>query len=743
MAKDNIAKLVSKSLELGGRTLTIEVGRVAQQANAAVLARYGDTIVLVTAVASKEAPDLDYFPLSVEYAEKLYAGGRIKGSRWVKREGRPSDDAILKARLIDRSIRPLFPKDFKRDVQIIATVLSVDGENDPDILSVIAASAAVHVSDIPWNGPIAALRVGCVHIQKEGEDQNRSGPCQCVVNPTTSEMLYSQMDLVVSATREKVVMIEAGMKESPEEEVLSAISFAQKEIKRIIAILEDLRNEVGKPKMSYAPNGLDTTLLARVDKDYGEEINDLVLKRISKEVEGEELGLLADSIVEAYGEEVDKKTILKVIDALVKKQVRANTLQRKTRPDGRKPEEIRKISGEVSVLPRTHGSAIFNRGETQALTITTLAAPSLEQLIESPEGEETKRYMHHYYMPPYSVGETGRFGWPSRREVGHGALAERALLPVIPEAAVFPYTIRVVSEIMSSNGSTSMASVCGSTMSLMDAGVPIKEPIAGIAMGLVAEGDEYIILSDILGMEDFTGDMDFKVAGSKNGITAIQLDVKISGLTLTIVSETFAQAKQGRQQILDSMLTVLAAHRPQLSRYAPKVKVIRVPTDKIGEIIGPGGKVIRNIIAQTQATVDIDDDGTVTISATDQSMVDQAIAWIEGLIREVQPGEEHEGVVKRILPFGAFVEILPGKEGLVHVSQMSTAYVTDPNDIVKIGQSVKVRVVEIDSQGRINLSMLFGEDAKKHEERPRGGYGAEPRGDRRPRRPYDRFRKRF
>lgn len=736
------SSVVTRSLDLGGRTLSLEIGRIAEQANAAVLGRYGDTMVMVTVVAAKERDDLDYFPLSVEYAEKLYAGGRIKGSRWVKREGRPSDDAILKGRLIDRSIRPLFPKDFKKDVQVIATILSVDGENDPDILSLITASAALHLSDIPWNGPIGAVRIGCIRGSAEKDDAS-SKKCQFVINPPSSEMEYSDIDLVVSATKQKVVMLEAGMKECPEEDVLGAIHFGHEEIKRVIDLLEELRKEVGKTKMTYTQSRLDPTLLSRLEKEYANEVHDILLKRISKEAEGEELGVLADNIVEHYAEEVDKKTVMKALDELFKKSVRKHTLKEKTRPDGRKPDEIRQISGEVGILPRTHGSAIFKRGQTQALSITTLAAPSLEQLIESPEGEETKRYMHHYYMPPYSVGETGRFGWPSRREVGHGALAERALHPVIPPASFFPYTIRVVSEILSSNGSTSMAATCGSTMSLMDAGVPIKEPVSGIAMGLVTQGDDYVILSDIMGIEDFTGDMDFKIAGTKNGITAIQMDVKIDGLTDAMIVDTFKQAKEGRAFILSKMLEVLSAYRKELSQFAPKVQVIKVPTEKIGEVIGPGGKVIRNIIAQTQATVDIDDDGTVTISAIDQKMVDQAVAWIEGLVREAQPGEEYEGTVKRILPFGAFVEILPGKEGLVHVSQMAVGFVANPSDVVEIGQKVKVRVVEVDQQGRLNLSMLFGEDAKKTVERSPGGYGAEPRGERHPRRSFDRFRKRF
>lgn len=728
MNKTNKPTVVSKSLEISGRTMSFEIGKLAEQANAAVLARYGDTVVLVTAVSAKERTDLDYFPLSVEYAEKLYAGGRIKGSRWVKREGRPTDDAVLKGRLIDRSIRPLFPKDFKRDVQVIATILSVDGENDPDVLALNAASAALAVSDIPWDGPIGAVRMGSE--KKDGD--------AFIVNPLRSQMDNSVMDLVVSASKDKVLMIEAGMDQVPEDTAIQAIETAKKEIQAIIGLIEDFVKDAGKKKFTYISNELDKELVSKIDKDFSKDVEEMVAKRVAKEMSGDEASVLADKIIEKYGEDLDKKVVLNIIDKLFKKQVRKNTLKNKQRPDGRDPFTVRPIWGEVGVLPRTHGSAIFTRGQSQALTITTLAAPGMEQLIESPEGEESKSYMHHYIMPPYSVGETGRFGSPGRREIGHGALAERALEPVVPAADVFPYTIRVVSEILSSNGSTSMASVCGSTLSLMDAGVPILEPVSGIAMGLVADSDEdFIILSDIMGIEDFTGDMDFKVAGTKNGITAIQMDTKRNGLTDAMVRQTISQAREGRMHIMGEMMKVLSEPRTAVSQYAPKVHIIRVPVDKIGEVIGPGGKVIRNIIAMTQATVDIDDDGTVTITATDENAVAKAVQYVEGLVKEVQPGEEYEGEVKRILPFGAFVEILPGKEGLVHVSQMSTEFVNDPNEVVKLGQMVKVRVSEIDSQGRTNLSMLFGEDAKARPERSDRGADRprfEDRGDRGPRR---------
>ncbi len=703
-------KIISKSINLGGRELILEVGRFAEQATSAVLARYGDTMVLATVVCSSPNPNLNYFPLGVEYVERLYAGGRIKGSRWVKREGRPSDDAILKARLVDRSVRPLFPKGFKNETQVIITVLSVDGENEPDILSIIATSAALSVSSIPWNGPIAAVRVG--FVKNNGEESY-------ITNPGSAELKFSEMDMVVSSTRKKVLMLEGGLKESSEEAVLGSIQFAQEENQKIIGLIDTLVKEAGRKKMDYIDHQPDPKLIKMLEKDYAKEIEEVILKRVEKEAEGEELELLSTTIAQKYGEDYEKKHIETALDVIFKKKMREKIVKSGVRADGRGINDIRPIEVEVGLLPRTHGSAMFKRGQTQVLTVATLGSPSLEQLIESPEGETAKRYMHHYSMPPYSVGETGRVGFPSRREIGHGALAERALLPVVPAEDKFPYTIRLVSEVMSSNGSTSMASTCGSTLALMDSGVPIVSPIGGIAMGLITDKENQVILTDILGLEDFGGDMDFKVAGSKDGITAIQLDVKIDGLTKEIIKETLRRAKEGRLFILEKMLAVLSESRKQLSQYAPKVAMITVPQEKIGEIIGPGGKVIRQIIADTGCDVNVDDDGKVTIAGTDAANVDKAYNWIAGIIKEVLPEEVYDGIVKRILPFGAFVEILPGKEGMVHVSQMAAGFVSNPNDVVKIGDRVKVRVIEIDDQGRINLSMLFGEDAKKQPPRKR------------------------
>lgn len=723
-------KIFSKSIELGGRTLTLETGRFAQQANAAVLATFGETMVLSTVVSSSPREDLDYFPLTVEYVERLYAGGRIKGSRWVKREGRPSDEAILTARLVDRSIRPLFPKDYKNEVQITITVLSVDGENEPDVLSIIATSAALAISDIPWNGPIAAARVGWI-ASKDGQEGH------FLINPPVPELEFSELNLVVSATKEKTLMLEGHAKQVTEETVISAIDFAKERLIKIIGEIEEMANEVGKEKQKFVSKEIDKKLLGLLEKEYKKELGEVIIKKIAKEEEGEELALLSSQILERYGEEFDKRQIYGALDFLFRKFVRQEILEKGKRPDGRKPDQIREISGEVGVLPRTHGSAVFTRGQTQVLTVVTLGSPSLEQLIEAPTGEESKRYIHHYNMPPYSVGEVGRLGWPTRREVGHGALAERALESVIPSEDRFPYTIRVVSEIMSSNGSTSMASVCGSTLSLMDAGVPIIAPVAGIAVGLISNGEKFVTLTDILGIEDFCGDMDFKVAGTKTGVTAIQLDVKTTGLGKEVLEEALARAKEGRLFILEKMLSVLPGPRGEISRFAPKIAVLHIPVEKIGEVIGPGGKVIRQIISQTNCNVDVDDDGAVTISGAQPEDLARAVDWVKGLVKEVQVGEEFDGVVKRILPFGAFVEVLPGKEGLVHVSQMAVGFVSDPAKVVSLGQKVKVRVVEIDEQGRINLSMLFGEDAKKpiqRDSRPRSRFF----------RPFrDRFRPRF
>lgn len=714
-----------KSIELAKRTLTLESGKLAPQATSAVLGRYGDSMVLVTVVEGGKREDLDYFPLTVEYVERLYAGGKIKGSRWVKREGRPSDEAILHARLVDRSIRPLFPKEYKNEVQVVVTVLSVDGENQPDVLSIITTSAALAISPIPWKGPIAAVRVGLVKEQD-------NGAWELIINPHTDELSFSELDLVVSQTREKTVMIETEAREVAEEKVLQAINKAHEENKKIITLIEELTKSAGTGKQQVAVDKELGELIDKIRKNYDKALQEELLF-LSKKEGGSTARVngLVDRIsqdLEAEGKAADKAKIRNAVEEALHKMVRAEIIKNGKRIDGRKADQIRPISASVSVLPRTHGSAIFSRGLTQTLTVVTLGSPSLHQLIESAEGEEIKRYMHHYSMPPYSVGEAGRIGYPSRREIGHGALAERALLPVVPPEDKFPYTVRVVSEIMSSNGSTSMASVCGSTLSLMDAGVPITAPVSGIAMGLVSNGEKYIILSDIAGIEDFSGDMDFKVAGTEKGVTAIQLDVKIDGLTEKMIEETFKQGRVGRLFILSKMLETIQQTRATISPFAPKVEILHVDTDKIGEVIGPGGRVIRSIIEQTGATVDVEDDGKVMVTGVNGEQVAKAVEWIKGITVSVQPGQIFEGTVKRILPFGAFVEIIPGKEGMVHVSQMGKGFVANPQQVVNIGDKVKVRVVEIDERGRINLSMNLTPGSDDSRARPSlpGGRGRRP-----------------
>jgi polyribonucleotide nucleotidyltransferase len=730
-------KKTSVSTEFAGRTLTFETGELARQATAAVLARYGDTMVLATVVVGRVREDLGYFPLSVEYGERLYAGGKIKGSRWVKREGRPSDEAVLTGRLIDRSIRPLFPKDYKNEVQVIVTVLSVDGENEPDILAINAVSAALAMSKAPWNGPVGAIRMGLI------KDPN-NGDAAILHNPLISESEHSVLDLVVSQTGDnKTLMIESGANQVSEELMGEAIVAAHEETQKVIAFINNFVKKVGQKKDTVEKNPAVVEMINTIKKSYTAEAEKLVSALADKESGSEETGKLVDAIYENQkaanpDAEVDKKAIAQALEYVMYQIIRTNVVTKKQRVDGRKVDELRELGAQVGILPRTHGSAVFQRGLTQALTITTLGSPRLEQLIESAEGEESKRYMHHYAMPPYSVGEAGRVGSPSRREIGHGALAERALEPVIPSREKFPYTIRVVSEILSSNGSTSMASVCGSTLSLMDAGVPIESPVGGISIGMMSIEDQYVLLTDIIGLEDFSGDMDFKVAGTDKGITAIQLDVKIPGLTDQQVKETLERAKTARAQILEKITSTLAQSREKLSEFAPKIEQIQIPVDKIGEVIGPGGRIIKNIIATTGATVDVEDDGTVTITGTSDESVQAALNTVQGITREVQLGEIFEGPVKRILPFGAFVEILPGKEGMVHVSHMAEGFVKSPEDVVQLDQVVKVKVIEIDDQGRINLTMKLDEEpgsgsGRRSEGggRPerRGGFGG---GDRRP-----------
>lgn len=691
--------IVEESINIGDKTLTLQFGKLAQNTDISLFARLGDTCVLVTLVIGPENPNLGYFPLTVDYVEKLYAGGRIKGSRWVKREGKPSDEAVLIGRLIDRSVRPLFPKNFKNSVQIIVTLLSVDGINSPEILSAIATSAALHLSPAPWNGPISTIRIGYV---KNG-DENGS----LLINPDEETQKFSLLDLVVSSTQEKVVMIEAKGEIIPEDVVFQAIKKAKEENKKIIDFIEKLRKRVGKEKINLKSDDL-IEIKDLIAKNYHKKIKEIAFNSHDEKSNSESITYLVEQINEDCQGKFDKQKINEAINQIIYQQIRDKILKEKKRLDGRKPEEIRPLYIETSILPRTHGSALFQRGQTQVLSIATLGSPTLEQLIEGPEGEEAKRYIHHYYMPPYSVGEVGRLTFPSRREIGHGALAEKAIEPVLPSEEEFPYAIRVVSEVLSSNGSTSMASTCGSSLALMDAGVPIKSAVAGISIGLVEKDEKnYILLTDIAGIEDFAGDMDFKIAGTEKGITAIQLDVKNNGLTDQIIQESLERAKNARLYILKKMNDVIAAPRNEISKYAPKVIVLTPPADKIGEIIGPGGKNIRQIIAKTETQIDISEDGKVSISGLKKDKVEEAAQLIQNSYRKIMIGDIYEGVVKRIMPFGAIVEFLPGKEGLIHVSKLGRGYIKDPSRFISVGEKVKVRVIQIDPQGRINLAKVW------------------------------------
>lgn len=706
-------KVIRKEIDLAGRKLSLETGLLAGHANAAVMATYGETVVLATAVAKEASPDIDFFPLAVDYEEKLYAGGRISTSRFIKREGRPSETSVLTGRLVDRSIRPLFPKDYQAEVQVIITVLSFDGQTDPDVVSLIAASAALTISDIPWNGPLAGTAVG----QVEGK---------LVLNPLKTEKDESDFLITLASTQDEIVMIETAAKEATEQTINEAFKFAVEGGKAVIKLIEDLAKEAGRAKQEYTP--------VKPDPKHEELVRDYIVKNVMKDFDknsqnekwfGETLKALEKEFenFEENGVKITSKFIASVLEDLVVQKLREDILTNGKRPDGRKPDEIRPLFIKAGVLPRTHGSAIFQRGETQVLSIATLASPALEQLIEGMYGEDTKRYMHHYNFPPFSTGEVKRLGSPGRREIGHGALAEKALVPVIPPTDTFPYTIRVVSEVLSSAGSTSQASVCGSTMALMDAGVPIKSPVAGISIGLITDKkdkNKYVTIVDIAYQEDAQGDMDFKVAGTKNGITAIQMDIKLSGISLKIAQEALEKAKKARLSILEEMLKVIPASREKISEHAPMVILVKIDPSKIGEVIGSGGRTINKIISETGAEIDVNDEGTVMISGKDPEGCKKAAAWIEGIVKEPVPGEVYEGPVKRILPFGAMVEIAPGKEGLVHISKLANHRVEKVEDVVNIGDIVKVKVAEIDDMGRVNLAMENVDLTNKRED-SRGG----------------------
>lgn len=689
--------ILSKEIEIAGRTLTLEAGRLAKQANGSVLVRYGDTCVLTAATASSEPREgIDFFPLTVDYEERLYSVGKIPGG-FIKREGRPSEKAILSSRLIDRPIRPLFPKGYRNDVHVVATVLSVDQDNLPDVASMIGASAALHISDIPFQGPIAAVVVGLI------DDQ-------LVINPTVKQAEKSLMHLVVAGTKDAVMMVEAGAQEIPEETCLDAILFGHEKIQEIVSFIEDFCNEamelgIAKEKKEPQLYTIDPELEEKIRELATEPMQEAIRTKEKLEREANIDGVKNETIeklLEEYPEQ--EKDIRNILDSIVKEYVRKLITVDKIRPDGRATDEIRPITCEVGVLPRTHGSGLFTRGQTQVLNVTTLGAIGEEQILDGLGLEESKRYIHHYNFPPYSVGDTRPMRGPGRREIGHGALAERALEPMIPSEEEFPYTIRLVSEVLESNGSSSMASVCGSTLSLMDAGVPIKAPVSGVAMGLIREGEHYTILTDIQGMEDHFGDMDFKVAGTKKGVTAIQMDIKIAGIDRNILKDALEQARKGRLFIMDKMLNAISEPRPELSPYAPRIITTMVDPDKIRDIIGPGGKTIKKIIDETGVKIDIEDDGRVFIAAVDSEAGAKALRIIESLIRDVEVGKIYIGKVNRITNFGAFVEILPGKEGLVHISHLAEERIPKVEDVVSIGDEILVKVTEIDRQGRINLS---------------------------------------
>lgn len=684
--------MYSYSMQLGGRTLTIEAGKIAKQANGSVMVRYGDTAVVVAVTGTKVPREgVDFFPLTVDFEEKMYAVGKIPGG-FIKREGRPSEAAILTSRLIDRPIRPMFPDGYHNDVQIVATAVSVDQDNPPDMAAMIGASCALSISDIPFDGPIAGVRIGLIN----GE---------FIVNPNVEQTQNSELSLGVAGTKDAILMVEAGAKEVSEEVMLDAIWFAHDVIKEIVAFQEKIQAEIGKPKMEV-PVYVPPAEIVEDIKAYGTEKLKAALMDADKLHREEMVSQVKKEIAEVFNEKYPEngKDVAYVTQKLIKTVVRRTISVDKIRPDGRQLDEVRPVTCEVGLLPRPHGSSLFTRGQTQILNVLALAPLREVQIIDGLGVEETKRYIHHYNFPPYSVGETKPLRSPGRREIGHGALAERALLPVIPSEEEFPYAIRLVSEVLESNGSSSMGSVCGSTLSLMDAGVPIKAPVSGVAMGLVKDGEYFTILTDIQGLEDALGDMDFKVAGTEKGITAIQMDIKIDGINKEIFQQALAQAKKGRAFILGKMLEAISEPKKELSPYAPKITTININPDKIRDIIGPGGKMIKKIVEETGAKIDVDDSGKVFVAAVNSESAQKAIDMIEGIVAVAEVGKVYTGKVTRLMNFGAFVEILPGKEGLVHISQLSTERVEKVEDVVSVGDEIAVKVVEIDQKGRINLS---------------------------------------
>lgn len=710
---------------VGTKTITIETGRLAGQAGGAVTIQLGDTVIFASATMSSDVrPGIDFFPLTVDYEERMYAGGRIPGS-FFRREGRPTEDAILTARLTDRPLRPLFPKDLRNDVQVILYSFSTDGENPIDVLAVNAASTALMISDIPWEGPIGAVRVGYL----EGE---------FVVNPTFPDMEYSELDLRMAATRDAILMVETGAQEVDEETMVKALQFGFNAIQPLIDVQEQMAREVGKPKREYKPFKVEEELQARVEERIRGPLAEMIGKPYNKSERNLEVDVLRETTVTEFAEEDESliQDVKTAFDTVYKKVVRQRIIQEGIRPDGRSLTEIRSIWCQVNVSPRAHGSGLFTRGETQVITLATLGTPREAQELDSLTPSESKRYMHHYNFPPFSTGEAKPLRGASRRDIGHGALAERALRPVIPPESEFPYTLRLVSEVLSSNGSSSMASVCGSTLALMDTGVPIKAPVAGIAMGLIKEGDRYAVLTDILGAEDHLGDMDFKVAGTDKGITALQMDIKIKGITFEVLSEALAQARTARLAVLDKMMEVLPAPRPDLKPHTPRITVVHIPVDKIGAVIGPGGKMIRSIQEETGAKIDIGEDGSVFIASSDGESARRARELVESLTETPVLGRIYTGRVVRITDFGAFVEILPNVDGMVHISQLDTERVERVEDVVSMGDEITVMVTGIDQQGKIRLSrqaVLEGwtmEEAVQHDRPMQRSGGGRPGGGR-------------
>ncbi len=676
---------------LSNRSFTIEVGKFALQANGAVVVRYGDTVVLVTACVGREPIEKqDFVPLTVNYEEKLYAAGKIPGS-FIRREGRPSEEATLTSRLIDRCLRPLIPKEFNYEIQVIATVLSADKESDPDICALVGASAALTISDIPFSGPVSAVHVGYLDSK-------------LVVNPSLTQIEDSLIDLVVASTKQAIVMVEAGAKESSEEIILEAIQFGHEANQEIIKLQEELQQSYSKAKTATSAKEINPELAKLLLSTVGDKLRRTVEHKEKSQRE-QARALVEEEATQKLANSFTEEEIIPALEAQFRTEARRKILEERRHLDGRQANEIRPISCEVGLLPRAHGSGLFRRGETQVLTVATLGSTKKEQLLDGLGLEETKRFMHHYNFAPFSTGEVRRVGAPGRREIGHGALVERAIAPVLPAEEDFPYAIRIVSEVLSSSGSTSMASACGSTLSLMDAGVPIKAPVAGIAMGLlIGEDSDYVILTDIEGVEDAYGDMDFKVAGTSRGITALQLDIKLQGIKPQILAESLDRAHQARLEILEKIQQTISASRPELSPYAPRMYKMSINPDKIGSLIGPGGKTIRSIIDETKTTIDVTNDGTVVVGSPDQEAAQKAMNMIQDLTREVKVGDIYTGRVTRVLNFGAMVEILPGKEGLVHISELAEHRVPRVEDVVKVGDEVMVKVTEIDSMGRINLS---------------------------------------